>query len=107
MAAGASSLEVIAASVVTGELMASGLREPWFGSEIPLQLPAMADYRSIAKTLHWYETQVVPSLKNHVTGEHQEHIRRMFLDALYPHETSVKRRKELEVPNLRKIYLGE
>ncbi len=101
----AASIEVVAASVVTGQLLAAGIREPWFGDEIPEQLPAIADYRSIAKTLRWYETQVVPSIKQHVSGEHMETIRRLFLDALYPHELKIHRRKELEVPRLREIYL--
>jgi hypothetical protein len=103
----AASVEVCAASVVTGQLLAAGIKESWFGDEIPEQLPALADFRNIAKTLRWYETQVVPSLRRHVTGEHQETIRRLFLDALYPRELVVKRRTELKVPQLAEIYTKE
>jgi hypothetical protein len=107
MAKSASSLEVLAASITTGEMLLLGLKEPWFGDSVPVQLPAIADTRNIAKTLRWYETQVVPSLRQHVTGEHQEQIRRLFLDALYPEANIIARRKELDVPKNRAIFLGE
>ena len=68
------SLETLALQVVTNEVRAVGLSEPWMDKVLPKRLPPITNNRDIESAFRWYRSQIFPSFAKTIAAGYSEQL---------------------------------